>query len=402
MSPSPSHAEWSGEAGAASPEGRGAVANPVASLITDDVFAYPPSWKADFLSAMRWSFSHHTAGSDFFGELCADRGFDPGKLRCFEDVFDIPFILTDVFKRYSLTTRTQDRVRSQLVSSGTSGEQSRVVLDRRSARRLLKVTRSIYAALGLGSETAAVNCLVMSYNPAVALDVATSSADALVATLTPRRSVFHALDRDVSGEMRFLLDEAVEKLREFVREGLPVRILGFLHHTCETVLAYRRRYGRLELPHRSYLLSGGGWKTFAHQYGPAFDLHRFLQEHTNIDLANVRDAYSLVEQPVSYVECERHGKHVPNVAVACARDPRTLRRLAEGETGLLHLLTPIIDSYPCLSVLTTDLGSVDRSCPCALGGPYVTVVGRVGGGGRPTCALTADRYVADRGAGGGA
>jgi hypothetical protein len=375
--------------------GQTPAGNPVDALITDDVFARPPSWKADFLAAMRWSFSHHAAGSDFFGGLCADRGFDVERLGRFEDVFDIPYILTDVFKRYPMATRGEDRVRSELVSSGTSGEHSRIVLDRRSSRRLLIVTRSIYRALGLASEASAVNCLVMSYNPAAALEVATSNADALVASLTPRRSVFHALDL-VGGEMRFLLDEAVEKLREFVQEGLPVRILGFLHHTCETVLAYRERYGRLELPPRSYLLSGGGWKTFAQRYGPEFDLHRFLREHTDIDPSNVRDAYSLVEQPVSYVECERHHKHVPNVAAACARHPRSLRRLQEGETGLLHLLTPIIDSYPCLSVLTTDLGSVGGSCPCALGGPYLTVVGRIGGAGLPTCALTADQYIPDR------
>lgn len=80
------------------------------------------------------------------------------------------------------------------------------------------------------------------------------------------------------------------------------------------------------------------------------------------------------------------------MALVCARDPKTLEHLPDGQVGLLHLYTPVVESVPNLSLLTTDYGSVHPRCPCPLGGPYLTIVGRAAGA-HGGCAWTADQYL---------
>ena len=170
-------------------------------------------------------------------------------------------------------------------------------------------------------------------------------------------------------------------------------MLGFIHHICEVITGYRERYGKVLFPEKSFIISGGGWKIAGSPYGPSFNLYKFLEENTTMDPKNVRDLYTLIEHEVFYLECEDHNKHIPNVALACIRDARTLKKLPYGETGLVHLYSPLIESAPVLSILTTDYGQIGESCTCSIGGPFIKISGRAGVTKRTTCTLTAEQYI---------
>ena len=365
----------------------------VDDLLSGDPFDFSPAWEKKFLETMRFSFRHHSINSEFYKKLCALKGFNEKKLASFEDIWDIPYIMSDVFKFYSMDTKTSDLVRTEITSSGTSGRKSRVMLNIISGKRLLSCMYQIYKALGLSAPDTLTNYIMMAYNPEIDRTRATTNSDIIISSLTPRNRVFYALDKTGGEETRFLLEETVEELKSFIDEGLPIRILGFLHHTCEVIKMYRKKYGPAEFPKGSYILSGGGWKSFAHLYGDGFDLFGFLKENTTIDLKNVRDLYTLNEHPVFYLECEEHNMHVPNMALACIRDPRTLKRLSAEETGLIHLYTPLIESSPLLSILTTDYGYVKESCACGRKGRCIKIIGRAGVTKKVTCTLTADQYI---------
>lgn len=234
-------------------------------LMTDHPFHYPSAWEDHFFDAMCWSVDHHITHCEFYKALCQHKGFDRSRLRSFEDIWDIPFIMTDVLKTYRLETRTEDPRRWEVTSSGTSGRPSRVVLDTVSSQRLLYAMYTIYRALGLADPERPANYLMMTFHPAIGQTLGTTLSDLVVAFLTPQRHVFYALDKDARGTIRFRLEEAVEQLRAFVQEGYPIRLLGFLHHTCEMIRLYRARYGKVVFPEHSAILSGGGWKGFADQ-----------------------------------------------------------------------------------------------------------------------------------------
>ncbi len=368
--------------------------NIIDNILSDQPFSYNNKWEELFLEAMRWSLRHHINHSEFYQKLCSSRGFKPDNLRSFEDIWDIPYVLTDIFKFYSIDTKTDDSIKVEFTSSGTSGRKSRVVLDTISGQRLLYSTFEIYQSLGLVDFESSFNYLIATYNPLVAEEVATSNSDLIVSHFTSQKNIFYALDKKQnSEEIQFLLEEAVEKLLSFVNEGVPIRILGFPHHIVEILETYYSRYGKVEFPPKSYILTGGGWKSFSRSSKEKFNQWKFLESITNIPLENVRDVYSLVEHGITYLECEKHNKHIPNIALACARDPRSLLRLPSGEVGLIHLYTPIIESYPSLSILTTDYGVISESCPCAIGGPYLTITGRATLSRQATCALIAEQYI---------
>jgi len=75
--------------------------NVVDVLLTDRPFDFSGSWKTSFLEAMRWSFRHHYANSEFYRSLCLQKGFDESRIASFEDIWEIPFILSDVFRMYN-------------------------------------------------------------------------------------------------------------------------------------------------------------------------------------------------------------------------------------------------------------------------------------------------------------
>lgn len=365
--------------------------NAVDDLVIDDVFTFSDSWKETFLKAMRHNLEHHVKYSEFFRQTCAAKKFEK-RLATFDEIWDIPFIMCDIFKHYDIETNTGDLFRTEFTSTGTSGRKSKVMIDTISGQRLLASAYYIYKALGMVSERTPVNYVMMAYNPDLDDNIGTTNSDVIISYFTPRKKTFFAIDKDRNGNLSFLKDETVENLREFVKEGLPIRILGFLHHTCEAVRAYNERYGRLEFPDGSAILTGGGWKDFVTSYGKDFNPFTFLKENSTIDLKNVRDMYSLSEHPIFYLECEHHNKHVPNVALACVRDPRTLERVPYGKTGLIHLYTPLIESTPLISILTTDYGYIGEACPCGKG-PYVKILGRAGLTKKTTCSLTADQFI---------
>lgn len=366
--------------------------NVIDDLLDDRPFDFSLLWQKKFLEAMRWSFRHHYTHSDFYRKLCILKGFDEKNISSFDDIWDIPFVLSDVFKTYPIDTKTGDLLRNEMSSSGTSGRKSRIMLDRLSGERLMLSLYQINKALGLVGQ-APTNYLLMAYNPSIDETLGTTTSGVIISYLTPRKEIFYGLDLNEEGKVGFLRDKSVEKLRQFIEDGLPVRMLGFIHHMCEVVKSYREKYGKAAFPEGSYIISVGGWKGFANPYGSAFEAHEFFRENTAIDPKNIRDLYTLIEHEVFYLECENHNKHIPNVAMACARDPRTLKRLGYGERGLIHLYTPLIESCPALSLLTTDYGHVGESCTCSVGGPYLKIIGRAGVTKKITCAFTADQYV---------
>lgn len=360
-------------------------------LLTGTPFDQNEKVDQTFLQALQENLTYQYEQSDFFKKFCEQKHFVPQDLQTIDDIKNIPFLITDVFKSYTLKTTTSDPITIEITSSGTSGKKSHITLDTISGVRLLYSTYHIYKAMGLMS-TEKVNYLMATYNPEVERTVATANSDLIVSHFAPSNRRFYALDLK-DGEMTFLIDEAVEELREFAKETLPIRILGFPHHIVKIIEAYSEKYGRLVTSENSYILTGGGWKGFAKLYGDHFDSQDFLKKRTSFDYKNVRDVYSLVEHGIVYLECEYHHKHVPNESRVLIRDPKSLEVLGDNTGGLIQLITPLFESYPNISILTTDFGYIDRHCPCGREAPFITITGRASLSKSANCALTADQLL---------
>jgi phenylacetate-coenzyme A ligase PaaK-like adenylate-forming protein len=365
--------------------------NSIDTILTETPFVETEETKGDFLLAMKESLLYQQANSPFFKAFCEHKKFSLEDLLSFEDLKKVPFLITDIFKTYSVSTNTNDNALVNFTSSGTSGKKSHIALNAISGSRLLYSTYYIYKNMGLVSEIK-TNYLMMTYNPDVEDAMATSNSDVIVSLFAPAHTMFYALDIK-NKEMTFLVDEAVEQLRSYVIENIPIRILGFPHHTVEVLKKYTSKYGTCVFPENSYILTGGGWKGFEKLYGKDFDALEFIRNNTNLPLSNLRDVYSFVEHGVDYLDCEHHNKHVPNVSHVYIRNPKTLAILADGEEGLLQFISPVCESYPNMSLLTTDFGYLNHNCPCGRDTAYITITRRASLSKTATCALTADELL---------
>lgn len=369
------------------------VSNAVDRLFHFDSFKKDEKWQQAFLAAMQETISVQHCHYDFYRGLMRLSRFQLASLSDFDAIADIPYITSGVLKKYHFTSSAKPQAVLTVSSSGTTGQKAQISIDEVSLIRIVAGILKVYGEFGLASEQAA-NYLFAGYSPSAANGAGTAGTDMVVSLLTPQLDSFYVLDLNADGSTVFLKDQAVQQLRQFVQQGAPVRMLGFLHYVCEIVKAYHQQYGMLNLPPDSYILSGGGWKEFARHYGEDFNLYAYLAQFSNIKPSSIRDSYSLVEHPVLYVACEKNHLHVSALAHVLIRDVKTMAVLPHGQTGLVQLFTPILQSYPSASLLTTDLASLQQHCECGRVGDYLKIEGR-GGSKKPmTCALNAEQYMA--------
>ncbi|MBI3890971.1 MAG: acyl-protein synthetase, partial [Candidatus Wallbacteria bacterium] len=304
---------------------------------------------------------------------------------------EIPWVFVGVLKQRDLLSVPRERVYREFTSSGTSGRMSRIYLDRPSFDRVILSARNIHEALGMVSPEQEVNYVCFSYDPSKASDLGTSFTDDLLTGFTARREVFFTF-RWSDEQGAFFFDKAgtIDRLEDFQRQGLPVRLLGFpafIYTLLEELVASRGR--GFELGRDSWVMTGGGWKTLADK---AVSKQRFVADVAvwlRLPRENIRDMFGMVEHGIPYVDCSRQNLHVPLYARIMVRDPETMELLSPGETGLLHFQTPYLTSYPAHSLLTTDLGTIEPGCPCGVAGPIVTIAGRGGVKKHKGCAITA-------------
>ncbi len=204
--------------------------------------------------------------------------------------------------------------------------------------------------------------------------------------------MFSALRLTGTGPHEFDIFGCIDRLKDFEREGLPVRIFGFpafLHFTLERMRALK--IPPLKLHPDSFVFLGGGWKGNADRAIDKRDLYRAVNEQLAIPDKRIRDGFGSVEHCIPYIECEFHEFHVPVWSRVFIRDLKTLAPLPFEEKGFLHFVSPYITSVPACSVLMGDLASLHdgAKCPCELATPYFVIHGRAGLSRNKSCAVAA-------------
>jgi len=344
-----------------------------------------------FLNAMREAFSFHYNHLPAYKNYCDLIGFTPKDLKIYDDLIKMPFIFVNVFKERKLLTIKDRDVQMTITSSGTGGKKSYMYLDNVSLRRIIKIIYNIYDGFGMFNRSQKVNYLCFTYDPLYAKDVGTAFSDKLLASLTLTNKIYYALEFDVSAnDFKLDKEKTINILRGYEKENIPLRILGFpafLYEIIKEIKTSRQKPFRFSP--ESFVLTGGGWKTRGDEEIQKDKFRAEVEECFGIPKENVRDLYGLVEHGVPYSECEAGNMHTSIYSRVFIRDPETLKVLNEGETGLIQLQTPYINTIPAISVLTSDLGSLHYNCPCGRQTPTLKLAGRGGVRKHKGCAITA-------------
>jgi len=363
-----------------------------------NIFDFNRTAAAKFFDAMRESFDFHYKGSSFFKNLCELKGFSSANLACFEDIYKIPYIFVNTFKEREIISIAENKIKLELTSSGTSGQKSRIVLDKLSYERILGIVRNVYGALGMVDKTREVNYVCFTYDPKVAKNVGTAFSDKVLTGLAPAHEIYYAIQYDKDKKDFYLNEEGVKKqIIKYSRDKKrPLRILGFpafIHKILSEL--YAERGVAFKFDPGSFVMTGGGWKGAQDK---EIEKMKFKQETgriLSIPPENVRDLFGMVEHGIPYVECASSNMHVPIYSRAVIRDPLSLDNLGYNEAGILHLYTPYINSVPAISLLCTDKAILRQNCACGLPGDYIELLGRGGIVKHRGCAVHAAELLLD-------
>ena len=149
----------------------------------------------------------------------------------------------------------------------------------------------------------------------------------------------------------------------------------------------------LKLDSNSRLITTGGWKTVQRDVTKEQLIER-VSKAFGVREDQIRDGYGLTDIYTMLMECEYHRKHVPPWVHISTRNPQNINEeVAEGETGLLVLMSCSVNSYPAF-VMTGDMGAVFKSnCKCGRKGQIVEHRGRATKLGARGCAIRLEQFM---------
>ena len=305
---------------------------------------------------------HHRANCAPYARILSASGFVAA-----QSIAELPWLPVRLFKNLELKSIPDDEVFKVLTSSGTTGEVSRIYLDKVAAATQ---TRQLGATLQ--------TVLGPKRLPMILVDTKSLLKD--------RRS-FSARGAGVLGMATFgrdhvwALDESgapdLAALQDFLAKhgGEPFLIFGFTYLVWLHLYEVAKDNG-LDLSN-GILIHSGGWKKLVDQAVSPEEFRRRLA--ADVGLTKSHNFYGMVEQiGTIFLEGPSGGSlYCPDFADVVVRDPLTWAELPPGRPGLLEVVSTLPTSYPGHVLLTEDLGVVHGVDDGDWPGKRFSVLGRL-------------------------
>lgn len=341
---------------------------------------------------MQEAFLHHYKNNLIFKNFCEFQGFTPSALKNYDDIKKIPFLIVTFFKREKSISVPDSEIELILSSSGTGGTKSATYLDGKSLARIKKILNNCFSSYKMVDYEKKVNYLMFTYDIKYAKEIGTAFSDEQLTNLTKINNCFYVLKFDKNKKSFYPdFEGAYRALKRFSKEKLPLRILGFPAFFYEFFELFGSKGKEsFNFGNDSFIITGGGWKTHGEKEIERSEFKKNISEWLGIPYKNMRDLFGMVEHGIPYIECEEENFHIPIYSRIIARDPLTLEPLPSGSKGLLQFITPYINSFPAISILSTDFGIIHKViCRCQRNSPVFSFLGRAGLKKHKGCAITA-------------
>ena len=290
-------------------------------------------------------------------------------IKKFTNLESLPFLPVNLFKDLNLKSIPEKSIFKILYSSGTSGNVSKIFLDKFNAESQIKALNVIFSKF-----------LGKSRLPMLILDKKISLKDknkfnAKIAAILGF-SIFGKNHHYLLNEKEEIDYEGLNKfIRNFGREKFL--IFGFTSNVYENLIERLDNKRLVSNFKNGILLHGGGWKKMENK---KVNNKIFKFELTKkINLSKIINYYGLIEQTGSiFIECEKCGNFSTSEYSDIIIRGKNFEALEEGKKGYIQLLSVLPTSYPGHSILTEDLGTIIRNnCKLCEGKKSFLVHGRV-------------------------
>ena len=326
------------------------------------VFTLPQAAKEEvLLKELSALVSHHREACAPYDRILAANGYTGAS-----SIAELPWLPVRLFKTLELKSIPDDEVFKTLTSSGTTGEVSKIYLDKAAAaeqtRRLGATVQTVLGPKRLP--------MLLVDTKAMLKDRTSFSARGagVLGMSTFGRDHVWALDNDGHVDLG--------AIRGFLEKhgDAPFLIFGFTYLVWLHLYEVARDNG-LDLSN-GILIHSGGWKKLVEQ---AVSPEEFRARLAGVGLTNVHNYYGMVEQiGTVFLEGPSGGSlYCQDFADVVVRDPKTWRELPPGEPGLIEVLSTLPTSYPGHVLLTEDLGVVHGIDDGDWPGKRFSVLGRL-------------------------
>lgn len=349
-----------------------------------------------FLKAMKESIQWHYSQNEFYKNLLDINHFKLEEVKELKDLHNLPYIHANFFKTHEVPTVSKENVAITLTSSGTTGQKSQMFFDEWSIKSGRRMVDFVYDYYGWYTPDQKANYIVSNYEPEPDSTRGTTNTSMFLTHYAPANDLFYLLRSNGRGGHEFDKFGAIEKLKDFEKQGLPVRVVGFpsfLYFVIKQMMDLGME--PLKLSKESLIFTAGGWKGYADQQISKADFAKLVEQQLGIPQERVRDGYGSVEHSVPYIECSQHHLHVPIWSRAFIRDTKSMEVIGYEKPGFLCFVTPYITSVPAISVMMGDLAILHPSekCSCGLNTPFIEILGRAGVSKNKSCAVSASELL---------
>ena len=284
-------------------------------------------------------------------------------------ISQLPYLPSDLFKRYNIQSIPKKKIYKTLKSSGTSSQiPSKIILDRETSNLQSKVLIKIVNSLTKKDRMP----MIIIDTPNIFKNKESYSARAAGVL---GFSIF-------STEKLFIFDNNMnidfKNLKIFLNKykNETILLFGF------TYIIWKFFFKKIIKTNidlsKCILIHGGGWKKIKDEKISNSEFKNKLSKKFN--LKQIFNYYGMVEQTGSiFVECKEGYFHTSLFNDIIIRDVATLKIKDINKPGVVQTLSLLPISYPGHSILTEDIGIIKGldNCKCGIKGKYFEILGRL-------------------------
>jgi hypothetical protein len=177
------------------------------------------------------------------------------------------------------------------------------------------------------------------------------------------------------GSKEAAFERLVAQLKESTEAGQKVFLSGPPYLFKELAQYVLDKYKTIPLKAGSFMMTGGGWKTFAGEMIPQEQLGQMIQEAFQVPAHLVVDGYSMSEIHGVIPRCKHGTYHIPPLFEPMLFND-DLQYDENAKSGTFAFLDPMAVSYPGFLISGDAVTLSEGTCKCGVHGPGFTKIGR--------------------------
>ncbi len=168
----------------------------------------------------------------------------------------------------------------------------------------------------------------------------------------------------------------IRQLKKSTAEGQKVFLFGAPYQLKELVEIISGSGEKPALKPGSFILFGGGWKTFEGEKIQKEELVKMISETFAVPSELIVEGYSMTEINATMPCCDYGRFHLPPHLEPVILNEELVPLEGKDLRGAFGFLDPFALSYPGFIISGDNVRLQDEACPCGIQGPALTEVGR--------------------------